>query len=110
MIDIKELAKDLDFAIDVTEPREVILARFEEILIAALPRDGAPAPVPAAEQGRAMTTTQALALFAQGIDWLRSRVRTSESCSCGACYLCAYRTLEAAALPHAPSPRDDNNE
>jgi hypothetical protein len=30
--EIRALAKDLDFAIDVTEPREVMLARFEDIL------------------------------------------------------------------------------
>lgn len=33
---IRRLAKDLDFAIDVTEPREVILQRFEDILTEAL--------------------------------------------------------------------------
>jgi hypothetical protein len=31
---VREAASDIDFAIDVTEPREVLLARFEEILTA----------------------------------------------------------------------------
>lgn len=30
--DVKQIAKDIDFAIDVTEPRDVLLARFEDIL------------------------------------------------------------------------------
>lgn len=30
--DFKALARDIDFAMDVTEPRDVLLARFEKIL------------------------------------------------------------------------------
>jgi hypothetical protein len=31
---VSEVARDIDFAIDVTEPREVLLKRFEDILTA----------------------------------------------------------------------------
>lgn len=33
---LRQLAGDIDFAIDVTEPREVLLARFEEAIKLAL--------------------------------------------------------------------------
>ena len=32
----REVAKDINFAIDVTEPSEVLLARFEAIIAAAI--------------------------------------------------------------------------
>lgn len=33
---VREIAEDIDFAIDVTEPRDVRLARFEAIIAKAL--------------------------------------------------------------------------
>lgn len=41
---ITALARDIDFAIDVTEPREVLLRRFEDAIRAALSAPARPTP------------------------------------------------------------------
>lgn len=40
-----------------------------------------------------MTTKRALSLFIQGNAWLVEQVRSEATCSCNACFLCAYHVL-----------------
>lgn len=43
-----------------------------------------------------MTATRALALFGQSNLWLREILRNQDAkCSCGHCFLCAYRFFES---------------
>lgn len=47
------------------------------------------------EAATLMTKESALNLFARSNDWLRERLQENATCSCGACYLCAYRYFES---------------
>jgi hypothetical protein len=50
------------------------------------------------EQGaKPLTSKNALILLANENVWLRQALAAHRECSCNACYLCAYRTLDADA-------------
>jgi hypothetical protein len=49
------------------------------------------------ERGNETTLKQALAVFVSGNSWLMEQLRESKTCTCGHCYLCAYRFFEGQA-------------
>jgi hypothetical protein len=44
--------------------------------------------------GLPMTPMVALDSLVSSNDWLRKQIRENKSCSCNACYLCAYKVLK----------------
>jgi hypothetical protein len=48
------------------------------------------------EASARMDKKEALAVMAGANDWLRKKLNKGANCSCGACYLCAYRFIEKA--------------
>lgn len=50
------------------------------------------------EVGRKMEPADALRMLARANDWLQNQLRQSRNCQCGACYLCAFYTIEQVIL------------
>ena len=57
-----------------------------------------PAPWSKTETGAPMNKERALNMFRTANQWLYDKLTEGATCSCGNCYLCAYRFLEKPAL------------
>lgn len=59
----------------------------------SIPVRPAPWGKPQSEAGSAMNRERALGMFRTANQWLYDRLAEGAKCSCGNCYLCAYKFL-----------------
>jgi hypothetical protein len=103
---VKQLARDIDFAIDVTEPQDVRLRRFETVIEAAL------GVWPTAEQVEALTATlPGLRLAVSALREVQRAHRDPDSgdynqCERGACAWCDDAEQALTALTTLRPPED----